>query len=86
MVQILLWFINFVFLCLVVTFHFTSSWWQALKSGQLPADLKTLDEDTGSDGVNQKDDNMVQDEGDSEPKDGEEQGNDKPAPMEQVWL
>ncbi|KAB1201709.1 U2 small nuclear ribonucleoprotein A' [Morella rubra] len=58
---------------------------KALKSGQLPADLKTLDEDTGSDGVNQKDDNMVQDEGDSEPKDGEEQGNDKPAPMEQTF-
>jgi U2 small nuclear ribonucleoprotein A' len=60
---------------------------QALKSGQLPADLKTLDEDTGANVVKQKDENMVsnnQNEADGEPNDVEEQRNDEPAPMEQV--
>ncbi|XP_062155306.1 U2 small nuclear ribonucleoprotein A' [Alnus glutinosa] len=59
---------------------------KALKSGQLPADLKTLDEDTGANVVKQKDENMVsnnQNEADGEPNDVEEQRNDEPAPMEQ---
>jgi U2 small nuclear ribonucleoprotein A' len=60
---------------------------QALKSGQLPADLKTLDDDTGANVVKQKDENMVsniQNEADGEPNDMEVQRNDEPAPMEQV--
>ncbi|XP_059448149.1 U2 small nuclear ribonucleoprotein A' [Corylus avellana] len=59
---------------------------KALKSGQLPADLKTLDEDTGANVVKQKDENMVsniQNEADGKPNDMEEQRNDEPAPMEQ---
>ncbi|KAG2706325.1 hypothetical protein I3843_05G088300 [Carya illinoinensis] len=59
---------------------------KALKSGQLPSDLQALVEDTQANGVKQKDDNMdsdSQNEGDSEPKDVEEQRNNEPVPMEQ---
>lgn len=58
---------------------------KALKSGQLPADLK-LDADTGANGVKQKDEDMVsnsQNEADGGPEDVEEQRDSEPTPMEQ---
>lgn len=59
---------------------------KALKSGQLPADLRTLVEGTGANAIKPKDENMVSDtqnEDDGEKKDVEEQKNDEAAPMEQ---
>lgn len=58
-----------------------------MKSGQLPSDLQALVEDTQANGIKQKDDNMdsdSQNEGDSEPKDMEEQKNNEHVAMEQV--
>lgn len=59
---------------------------KALKSGQLPADLKSLVENTRADVVNEKDDKMVSSNPNTsqdEPKTVEEQKNDDVAPMEQ---
>ncbi|XP_030960271.1 U2 small nuclear ribonucleoprotein A' [Quercus robur] len=58
---------------------------KALKSGQLPSDLK-LDAETGANGVKEKDENMVsnsQNEDDGGPEDVEEQRDSEPTAMEQ---
>ena len=60
-----------------------------MKSGQLPADLKSLVENTRADVVNEKDDKMVSSNPNTsrdEPKTVEEQKNDDVAPMEQVLV
>lgn len=66
---------------------------QALKSGQLPADLKILDDDTETNSVKVNDDKMdVNSENEANaPKDVDEQKKDEAEPMEQVpmcflWL
>ncbi|KAK4791196.1 hypothetical protein SAY86_031609 [Trapa natans] len=61
---------------------------QALKSGQLPADLQIFDDKTGADTGKGEDVEMVssnQNEVDAQKKDslGQEQNEDEPAPMEQ---
>lgn len=60
---------------------------QALKLGQLPADFNTLDDNTESDSVKEKHENMVlNDENKTviEPRDVKERANNEPTPMEQV--
>lgn len=60
---------------------------QVLKSGQLPADLKIPDYDSGSKDVKENDEKMVPDvenEADVEPNNVENQKNDELAAMEQV--
>jgi len=59
---------------------------QALKSGQLPADLKILDDDTETSSVNVNDVKMdVNSENEANaPKDVEEQKKDEAEPMDQV--
>ncbi|CAB4263862.1 unnamed protein product [Prunus armeniaca] len=61
---------------------------QALKSGQLPADLKILDDDTETNSVNVNDDKMdVNSENEANaPKDVDEQKKDEAEPMEQKGL
>lgn len=62
---------------------------QALKSGQLPADLKIMDDDTPTDTGKDKDDEMVvtnENEANAEVKDVEEQKNNESEPMDQVLL
>lgn len=54
---------------------------QALKSGQLPADFKSLDENVTSNNVEE---DKTKDEGES--NDTEEQRNAESAPMEQVSI
>ncbi|XP_004297006.1 PREDICTED: U2 small nuclear ribonucleoprotein A'-like [Fragaria vesca subsp. vesca] len=59
---------------------------QALKSGQLPADLKIMDDDTPTDTGKDKDDEMVvtnENEANAEVKDVEEQKNNESEPMDQ---
>lgn len=59
---------------------------QALKTGQLPADLKIPDYDTGAKDVPEEDEKMIdsdQDKADREQKNVEEQ-KDESGPMEQV--
>ncbi|KAL6193499.1 hypothetical protein ACLB2K_034583 [Fragaria x ananassa] len=59
---------------------------QALKSGQLPADLKIMDDDTSTDTGKDKDDEMVvtnENEANAEVKDVEEQKNNESEPMDQ---
>ncbi|XP_056175955.1 U2 small nuclear ribonucleoprotein A' isoform X2 [Syzygium oleosum] len=59
---------------------------KALKSGQLPVDLKIPEVVTGAGSVKERDEEMSstnQDEADVEQKNVEEQTNDEPAPMEQ---
>ncbi|KAF2288435.1 hypothetical protein GH714_007466 [Hevea brasiliensis] len=59
---------------------------KALSSGQVPTDLKILDNDTGSNLAKEKDDKMAIDsynETDAEPGSLEEQKDEEPAPMEQ---
>ncbi|KAJ9180502.1 hypothetical protein P3X46_008734 [Hevea brasiliensis] len=59
---------------------------KALSSGQVPTDLKILDNDTGSKLAKEKDDKMAIDsynETDAEPGSLEEQKDEEPAPMEQ---
>lgn len=60
---------------------------KALKSGQLPADLKIPDDDLGTEKVSAKDDKMdtdVQNESNDEPKNAEdEKQNDEAVPVEQ---
>ncbi|KAI4336456.1 hypothetical protein L6164_014981 [Bauhinia variegata] len=59
---------------------------KALKSGQLPADLKNLDENITLDNANEKHEEMVLDDKNQahgESKDTEEQSNTESAPMEQ---
>ena len=60
-----------------------------MKSGQLPADLKSLVENARADVGNEKDDEMVSSNPDTtqdEPKTMEEEKNDDVAPMEQVLV
>ncbi|KAL6186200.1 hypothetical protein ACLB2K_042321 [Fragaria x ananassa] len=62
---------------------------QALKSGQLPADLKIMDDDTPTDTGKDKDDEMVvtnENEANAEVKDVEEQKNNESEPMDQWYL
>ncbi|XP_038907085.1 U2 small nuclear ribonucleoprotein A' [Benincasa hispida] len=58
---------------------------QALKSGQLPADLNLLDDNTVPNTTKNTDDKTMSDSGDEEnvSKDVKEQSNDEPTPMEQ---
>ncbi|KAF8010320.1 hypothetical protein BT93_J1059 [Corymbia citriodora subsp. variegata] len=59
---------------------------KALKSGQLPADLKIPEDVTGPGSVKERDEEMSstnQDEADVEQKNVEEQTNNEPAPMDQ---
>lgn len=59
---------------------------QALKSGQLPADLKILDEDTPTNIVKDNDDEMVvtnENEADAKVNDEEEHKNNEAEPMDQ---
>ncbi|CAK7335987.1 unnamed protein product [Dovyalis caffra] len=57
---------------------------KALNSGQLPADLKILD-DTGSDSVKEQDDKIATDsQNEAEPDNSEEQKDNEATPMEQV--
>ena len=60
---------------------------QALKTGQLPADLKIPGDDKGANVVKGKDEKTVSDiqnESDVELDNVEEEKNEEPAPMEQV--
>lgn len=62
---------------------------QALKSGQLPADLKILDDDTPTNIVKDNDDEMVvtnENEADAKVNDEEEHKNNEAEPMDQVLL
>lgn len=60
---------------------------QALKSGHLPADFSTLDDNTETEIIREKHENMVLDDENKtalEAKDVEERGNNDTTPMEQV--
>lgn len=62
---------------------------QALKSGQLPADLKILDDDTPTNIVIDNNDEMAgtnENEADAKVNDEEEQKNNEAEPMDQVLL
>lgn len=62
---------------------------QALKSGQLPADLKILDDDTPTSIVIDNNDEMAgtnENEADAKVNDEEEQKNNEAEPMDQVLL
>lgn len=60
--------------------------WQALKSGQLPADLNLLEDNTVPNTTKDTEDKTMSDSGDQEnvSKDVKEQSNDESTPMEQV--
>lgn len=62
---------------------------QALKSGQLPADLKIPDDDMGINSVHPKDDKMGvenQNESNEEQQAEDQQNNNRPVPIEEVCI
>lgn len=59
--------------------------WQALKSGQLPADFQIPDDNDTKNGKGKDEKEVSDSEAEVEPRNTEEQGNDEPAPMEQVF-
>lgn len=67
---------------------YNCTWLQALKSGQLPADLKSLSDNIMLDNVDEKHEDMIHDDrgqADGESNDTQEQRNTDSASMEQVY-
>lgn len=63
--------------------------WQALKTGQLPADLNLLEDNTVVPNTTKDADNKTMSDGEDEEnvsKDVKEQSNDESTPMEQVQI
>lgn len=67
---------------------YNCTWLQALKSGQLPADLISLSDNIMLDNVDEKHEDMIHDDrgqADGESNDTQEQRNTDSASMEQVY-
>lgn len=82
-----IFYFHWLSLKLTVNFPCLAYTWQVLKSGQVPADLKIPDYDSGSKDVRENDEKMVPDienEADVEPNNVENQKNDELAAMELV--